>query len=428
MDNKKKFDDFLDESKSIIDLNQRVEDLENTFPELKEREDEQHRKWILEYLYDGLRKSNEQFKDQFMCAIVWLEKQCGITKLSEEEQNKFAKGVLTRCALSFIDYLDTHKYEGKMCVSNGECEDIENAFHNAMWDRLHRYYCKYIENQSEQKSVDTVKSKFKIGDWIVCEVTGSVYQIKNCIENLSNHKYGYDLTNGDYIGSDEVNHYHLWTIADAKDGDVLLFEGYYNSIVLFQGIGINGEGRINYHCKCDLDNYSFGIQENVACLGTIEKNAEQYHPATKEQCDLLFAKMQEACYKWDAEKKELKKINNALEECEIEHIEHGKYYYCIKDYYSGGCKRTSKGEVVQALRGMSMMALGVKPNEYFIPVKCIVDVRHVWSKEDEYLLNETKQHLEELIRIDKANHCGCDVQFYQRDIDWLKSIKQRIEE
>ena len=48
-----------------------------------------------------------------------------------------------------------------------------------------------------------------------------------------------------------------------------------------------------------------------------------------------------------------------------------------------------------------------------------------WSEEDEYMLNETIQHLEELIRIDKAKHLGCDVQYYQRDIDWLKSIKQR---
>ena len=47
----------------------------NIFPELKESEDEQHRKWILDYLYDGLRKSDEQFKDHFKAAIAWLEKQ-----------------------------------------------------------------------------------------------------------------------------------------------------------------------------------------------------------------------------------------------------------------------------------------------------------------------------------------------------------------
>jgi hypothetical protein len=48
-----------------------------------------------------------------------------------------------------------------------------------------------------------------------------------------------------------------------------------------------------------------------------------------------------------------------------------------------------------------------------------------WSDDDEYLLNETIQHLEELIRIDRARHCGVNVQYYQRDIDWLKYLKNR---
>ena len=73
-----------------------------------------------------------------------------------------------------------------------------------------------------------------------------------------------------------------------------------------------------------------------------------------------------------------------------------------------------------------MMALGAEANKYFIPVKYIVNAKPVWSEEDEYLLDETVQHLEELIRIDKAKHCACDVQYYQRDIDWLKSLKDRI--
>lgn len=52
-----------------------LQDLVHIIPELKESEDEQHRKWILEYLYDGLRKTDEQFKEQFKTAIAWLEKQ-----------------------------------------------------------------------------------------------------------------------------------------------------------------------------------------------------------------------------------------------------------------------------------------------------------------------------------------------------------------
>lgn len=116
--------------------------MEHIFPELKESEDEKIRKALLEHIQFCTESIPD--RDKF---IAWLEKQGTPAKLSEEEQNKFAKGVLTSCALSFINYLDGHKYEGKMCVSNGECEDIENAFHNAMWDKLHRYYDKYIEKQ-----------------------------------------------------------------------------------------------------------------------------------------------------------------------------------------------------------------------------------------------------------------------------------------
>ena len=50
--------------------------LEVLFPEFKESEDEHYRKWILEYLYCGLRRSDEQFKDQYKAAISWFEKQC----------------------------------------------------------------------------------------------------------------------------------------------------------------------------------------------------------------------------------------------------------------------------------------------------------------------------------------------------------------
>lgn len=36
------------------------------------------------------------------------------------------------------------------------------------------------------------------------------------------------------------------------------------------------------------------------------------HPATKEQRDLLLQKMKEAGYKWDTEKKELKKEKSKI--------------------------------------------------------------------------------------------------------------------
>ena len=62
-------------------------DLQSIFPELMETNDGQSKKWILEYLYDGLRKSDEQFKGQFKAAIAWLEKQKRLTT-EEYEQGK----------------------------------------------------------------------------------------------------------------------------------------------------------------------------------------------------------------------------------------------------------------------------------------------------------------------------------------------------
>lgn len=79
MDYKEKYNRLLDAIKELQKANPSDDGIQNwindNVPELKESEDEQHRKWILEYLYDGLRKSDEQFKDQFKSAIAWLEKQ-----------------------------------------------------------------------------------------------------------------------------------------------------------------------------------------------------------------------------------------------------------------------------------------------------------------------------------------------------------------
>ena len=144
----------------------------------------------------------------------------------------------------------------------------------------------------------TPKVVFHKGDWVVCEITGSVYQIRNCIENLSNHKYGYDLTSGNYVGSDEVSHYHLWTIEDAKDGDVLVASD--GSLFIFAKVKDNSA---YYHFSL-LKNGSKEISDGEHAWET----AMYCHPATKEQRDLLFQKMKEAGYTFDFEKKELKKI------------------------------------------------------------------------------------------------------------------------
>lgn len=46
-------------------------------------------------------------------------------------------------ASGFMQYLDEHRPEGKMCLSNGECAQLENAFKVGDVETIVRYIIKY---------------------------------------------------------------------------------------------------------------------------------------------------------------------------------------------------------------------------------------------------------------------------------------------
>lgn len=68
------------------------------------------------------------------------------------------------------------------------------------------------------------------------------------------------------------------------------------------------------------------------------------------------------------------------------------------------------------------------PDGYNVASKAVLKQKP-WSEEDEYLLDETIKHLETLIRITKKHGSAYsdEVKYYQRDIDWLKSLKERVQ-
>ena len=88
-----RYDESLKRAKKLYEQGTITESLNYVFPELKESEDEQSRKWILEYLYDGLRRSDEQFKGQFKCAIAWLEKQVEQKSAWSEEDEQITLSI-----------------------------------------------------------------------------------------------------------------------------------------------------------------------------------------------------------------------------------------------------------------------------------------------------------------------------------------------
>ena len=247
-----------------------------------------------------------------------------------------------------------------------------------------------FEKISEQKSDNKVEPMFKIGDWVVSEITGSVYQIKNCIESLSNHKYGYILTNGDYISSYVDKHYHLWSINDAKEGDVLV---HNDCTFIFMRIE---KGIVKGLCPelCD----------SILNFGEPEYDND-YQPATKEQRDLLFQKMKEEGYEWDENKKELKKIEQKSRWSEEDDAYKLFAISAVKDYYDG--ENPLHKNLVDWLKSLKDR---VQPQP-----------KQEWSEKDEhraedtiYFLNTAKAHYASTVEIEAC-------------VDWLISLKDRVQ-
>ena len=70
-----------------------------------------------------------------------------------KEKNEAFKLGKHQLAIKFMNYLDENRPEGKMSLSNGECEDIDNAFKENDWTKIMRYAKKYLI-QSEQQPAE----------------------------------------------------------------------------------------------------------------------------------------------------------------------------------------------------------------------------------------------------------------------------------
>ena len=142
------------------------------------------------------------------------------------------------------------------------------------------------------------------------------YQIKNITEQEYT-LVGYDgsvitrpIQDVDRLAS-------AFTIQDGKDGDVLALswledKNLWEKIIIFKKYHSEGiKGICSMPCVEGYGNtfkngkLAFTDEEVPYHSKTWTCNL---HPATKEQRDLLFQKIKEAGYEWDAEKKELKKL------------------------------------------------------------------------------------------------------------------------
>lgn len=139
--------------------------------------------------------------------------------------------------------------------------------------------------------------KFHPGDWVI-DNFGNTYQIESATEIISEHIFGYTIVGGGYFNDN--SNVHLWSIQDAKDGDVLVASD--GSIFLFAGVD---DCACKYYVALTTDNYVKinYVKINKEVDSGYWETSRAVYPATKEQRDLLFSKMKEVGYAWDAEKK-----------------------------------------------------------------------------------------------------------------------------
>ena len=343
MDYKKKYEEILGRARSFsqrwygvatIDSEVALQELKKMFPELEDSEDERIRKELIEFIrhgnciFDSLEQKNEFW--------AWLERQ-KITQNTNKEDEEVRQYIIRLMKQRDINvpmvqkalaWLEKQGVQKNTCQPNNTYGNVKFPFrarvkssgaiitiHDGQLSMDGKEWIKYQSDSEdgykyykpddlelvydvEQNQVNTVESKFKVGDWIVidnpCKIIG--------IDNYGNYLVRYwdfDATDKLHTLSKEFceTYFHLWTIEDAKDGDVLTWDDS-KCIALFKEIynkhSFKSHGCIGA-CTEVFENWGFHDIENA-------------HPSTKEQRDLLFTKIKEAGYEWDDENGGLKEV------------------------------------------------------------------------------------------------------------------------
>jgi len=280
--------------------------------------------------------------------------------------------------------------EESLGISSEEYNDIVNE-------------CLY----GESKTVDKVEPKFKNEQWIVWQ---------NKCYKVNYNGCGYELI--DQNGLSTSLEYgtvdtsaRLWdNTKDAKDGDVLASD---NSIFIFQEEYI-AEKPIAY---CGLMNGRFLVDGEDACWTN-----ERYYPATKEQRDALMKAMTDAGWKFDFEKKELKKISQRMLSAEAKEALYDKSVWNEDD-----------DDMLVIVEGWLDTLCEYLEDSSF---ECIPDVefcinwikslkdraqsKQEWSEDDETKMRAALAFIKSEFP-KKGNE-----EIMEGTIEWLKSLKQRI--
>ena len=367
---------------SITTSEDRKQWLEELFPELKESDDERIRKEILDYIdkSTGCKRW-----------VAWLEKQGELVEINPSEfdsqLNKLLKQFETLPKEELINSLNFYL---NVVQNNGtykEKKQCEKPQGKSAVDAINE---EKVDNQNCVKPSIKDEPKFKIGDWCIDNEDGTIFQIVKVLDKT----YRYRTNEGKEYS---CSHYsleldaRLWTISDAKGGDILVDED--------DNIGI-------YYRKVDdVDWHSYVyLGRDIYFRGGGYHIIKNTKPATKEQCDTLMKAMADAGYTFDFEKKVLKNIDKKPEETSIS----------LKDFQEAFELKARQYDIELPNRGYDIHAMC---KELY---SMLTEQKPTWSQEDKHWMQKV---------IDFMNHpdlIKATPTLAKDTINWLKSFEERV--
>ena len=228
--------------------------------------------------------------------------------------------------------------------SSDEILKIRQEVYQSGYNDGYKHGCEDTKNQDEQKSQrmisaeakeamydkpsDKVEPKFKVGDWVVYYRNDSSREVLQV----------YDIRDGRYYFTDNVHFSwsvkecdeksHLWTIEDARDGDVLACENGWTCI--FKCLNDN-----LFSSYCFMDHEGWFCEDGGQGHTLDNRICGEIYPATNEQCDTLIKAMADAGYTFDFDKRELKKIEQKSAEWSEEDEKKFADACIMLDWYKG---------------------------------------------------------------------------------------------
>ena len=140
--------------------------------------------------------------------------------------------------------------------------------------------------------------KFNVGDWVFATNDGEGSWL---ITAITDNYYTLQDTQENEASVAQItidNKYHLWSLKDAKPGDVLISEDDKHPFIFKKFLGYAPSA----YCGIDTTDSIYISDEDIPWT------RDTVRPATYEERQVLFNKLEEKNYKWDADTLTLSKI------------------------------------------------------------------------------------------------------------------------